>query len=127
MEAVEGFESEEMPWRCSNCEHPSGTSMFFELSSRGLLWVLSTVSEEGRRRDSGGSVPTLVSGMESVTIPVVASVVGLLGPACLSEVGSSSVTTQPCWQGMVSGSLGPDCRQGISLLGCPELPGVTNG
>jgi hypothetical protein len=33
VEAIEGFESEEMPWMCSNCEHPSGAGIFFKLSS----------------------------------------------------------------------------------------------
>lgn len=32
MEAAEGFESEEMPSRCSNCEHPAGAGMLLELS-----------------------------------------------------------------------------------------------
>lgn len=65
--------------------------------------------------------------MESVAVPVVASVVWLHGPVWLSKVRSSSVATQPCWQGVVSRSLGADCSGGVSQFGCPELLGVTKG
>lgn len=33
MEAIEGFESEEMLGMCSNSEHPCGAGIFFKLSS----------------------------------------------------------------------------------------------